>query len=317
MANTVSPSNFPSPQQIWYEKVLLAIDSPNLIHTIAAERRRMATGNGKTWRVTRMDPLPTAVIPLPEDGSEIASTPLTKVDIDVQLSSYGQYVKISEQVVMTNSCPILNSTTNLLGDSMKRTEDEVVRDMLIATATHIDCTAGVNGDSPTEPRYADVQEVDRAMMSNNAWTISKSIEAENKFGTAPQRQAYFAMAHSDTSSAWENVLGFTHRSAYPSQNSLSASEYGQVGSLRVFLSSVGAVKENASALGNDIYEVPVTGMEAYAIIDQESYDDHIIYKDPRYSDALNQTCTLGYKMRMGCAILNDAWITLFRMTLAN
>lgn len=317
MANVIGPSMFPSPVQVWYEKTLLAIDSPNLIHTIAADRKKMGTNSGQNWRVSRIDPLPVSVIPLSENGDEIDSTPTNKVDIDAKLSTYGQYVKISETVIISNSCPVLNAHVNLLGDAMRRSEDQIVRDMLIATATHVNCTAGVNGDNPTDPRYADVQEVDGIMMSNNAYTVARNIKAENKFGTAPQRQSYFAMAHTNTQAAWENILGFTHRSAYPSQESLSGSEYGQVGALRVFLSSVGAVKPNSSALGNDVYEVPVCGMESYAIIDQDSYADHIIYKDPRYSDALSQTCTLGYKMRMGCAILNDAWITLMRMTLAN
>ena len=58
--------------------------------------------------------------------------------------------------------------------------------MLAATAGFINCTGGVNGDMPTEITRADVNEVVRTLLSNNAYTILDNIEGADKFGTAPK-----------------------------------------------------------------------------------------------------------------------------------
>lgn len=41
---------------------------------------------------------------------------------------------------------VLNETAELLGLSMRMTEDQLTRDMLAAAATVYNCTGGANGD---------------------------------------------------------------------------------------------------------------------------------------------------------------------------
>jgi hypothetical protein len=40
---------------------------------------------------------------------------------------------------------VLNQTVSLLAQSMRETEDELIRNMLASTASVINCTGGVNG----------------------------------------------------------------------------------------------------------------------------------------------------------------------------
>lgn len=316
MANIIGPSMLPSPVQIWFEHTLLAIELPNLIHGIAALRRRLPGNSGKTWRASRYNNLPTSPIPLDEDlGVEIEPTPTSRVDVDATLKTYGQYVKITETVTATNTDPVLNEHVKLLGEAMRRTEDELIREMLSATATNINCTGGVNGDSPTEIMYSDVQKVTKTLLSNNAWTIGQKITAENKFGTSPQRNSYFALAHTDLSSNIENIANFTHKANYPNQTNIANSEWGQAGNLRFFLSSVGKIVPKSSMNGADVYETFVPGMESYAVVEQDNYSQDLIYHDPKFADALEQYCTLGYKMRQAPVLLNDAWIVKLRCTI--
>ena len=44
-----------------------------------------------------------------------------------------------------NQDPVLNQTVSLLAQSMRETEDELIRNMLASTASVINCTGGVNG----------------------------------------------------------------------------------------------------------------------------------------------------------------------------
>jgi len=315
-SNVIGPSMLPAPVQIWFEQTLLSIELPNLIHGIAALRKVMPDKAGRTWRARRYNNLPTATTPLDEDlGVEIPPTPTSKVDVDATLRTYGQYVKITETVTLTNQDPVLNEHVKLLGESMRRTEDELIREMLSATATQINATGGVNGDNPTNLMYSDIQKVTKTMLGNNAWTIGQKIEAEDKFGTAPQRNSYFAFAHTDLSSDIEALAKFTHKAEYPDQRNIANSEWGQAGNIRFFLSSEGKIVPNSSMNGNDVYEIFIPGMESYAVIEQNNFSQDLIYHPPRYADALEQYCTLAYKMRQAPVILNDAWIVKLRCTI--
>ena len=77
---------------------------------------------------------------------------------------------------------VLNECAARLGVSLRQTEDQLTRDMLAGTAAFINCTGGVNGDVPTELTRSDVDDVVRALLGNNAYTILDNIEGENKFG---------------------------------------------------------------------------------------------------------------------------------------
>jgi replicative DNA helicase len=50
------------------------------------------------------------------------------------MSFYGLYVAINQQVTLQNQDPVLNETAELLGLSLRMTEDQLTRDMLAATA---------------------------------------------------------------------------------------------------------------------------------------------------------------------------------------
>jgi len=134
--------------------------------------------------------------------------------------------------------------------------------MLAGTAAFINCTGGVNGDVPTEITRSDVDDVVRALLGNNAYTILDNIEGEDKFGTAPVRDAYFALTHTDLSKDLDNVDGFIQKNQYPSPMNALRSEWGAVGNLRFLISSIGSTSPNASSLGNTVYNIFCVGMEA-------------------------------------------------------
>jgi len=48
-------------------------------------------------------------------------------------------------------------------------------------------------DNPTEISRSDVDLVVRTLLSNDAYTVLDTIEGEDKFGSAPVRNSYFAL----------------------------------------------------------------------------------------------------------------------------
>lgn len=213
----------------------------------------------------------------------------------------------------------MNNAARRLGDSLRKTEDQLVRDQLVATATRINATAGVNGQIPTEITRTDVDEVVKTLMGNNAIQITDSIDGSLKFGTAPVRQAFIGFAHTDLtgSRGFDQVQGFIHKNQYPSgKNDSKYSEWGSIGNARFLVSSVGSKATNGAGIGVDLYNIPICGQEAYAMVRQDGYSAQFIYLPPYLSGPLALTCSLGWKMRTVSRILNDLWIANLRVTLA-
>lgn len=188
--------------------------------------------------------------------------------------------------------------------------------MLASTASFINCTGGVNGDVPTEITRSDVDVVVRALLNNNAYTIMDNIEGEDKFGTAPVRDAYFALCSTQLTGNLDNVAGFIQKNQYPAPMNALRSEWGAIGNLRFLISSIGSFSANASANGNNVFNIFCVGMEAYACIQQDGYSASFIYRPPIYDGPLALNASVGYKFAEVPRITNDLWVLNLRATLA-
>ena len=223
-------------------------------------------------------------------------------------------IKVTD-CTLQNQDPVLNECAARLGVSLRQTEDQLTRDMLAGTAAFINCVGGVNGDNPTEITLSDVDNIVAALLGNNAYTILDNIEGEDKFGTAPVRDAYFALCHTALTPDFDDVEGFIQKNQYPAPMNALRSEWGAIGNLRFLISSIGSLTTNASALGSTVYNIFCVGMEAYACIEQDGYSASFIYRPPIFSDPLALNASVGYKFAEVPRITNDLWVFNLRCTL--
>ena len=171
-------------------------------------------------------------------------------------------------------------------------------------------------DNPTEITRSDVDTVVRTLLSNNAYTIMDNIEGEDKFGTAPVRDAYFALTSTQLTGNLDSVAGFIHKNQYPAPMNALRSEWGAIGNLRFLVSSIGSVSQNASNNGNNVFNIFCVGIEAYACIEQDGYSAQFIYRPPIYDGPLALNASVGYKFAEVPRITNDLWIINLRATQA-
>ena len=312
----LTTTNMPPQVLQSFDELLLSTPTPNLIHSIPVMRRRMPSNGGTTLRMSRYNRLPTSPVPLGNTGVTPPSVDAERVDIDVRMQFYGQWIAVSEQVTLQVQDPVLTSLGVRLGASMRETEDQLIRDMLAGTAAMINCVGGVSGDAPTELAESDISAVISTLLGYNAKSVAQTIKGSTQIGTNPIRNSYVALAHSNMSQDLENIAGFTYASAYPSQANILPSEWGSVKNLRFFVSSEGSVTANASANGNDIYNIFCCGMEAATIVNQDSYRGHFRYNPPNIAGGpLGLYASVGWKMPFACGITNDQWVTNLRATL--
>ena len=276
----------------------------------------MPRNGGTTMRFRRYKALDTALVPLGNSGVTPPAQNLTALDIDATISWYGTYIALNEQVVLQNQDQVLNEAALRLGVSLRQTEDELTRDMLLTTSSIYDCTGGSNGDVPTDLTAQDISQVTQKLLGENAYMFLSGIEGKDKFGTAPVRNAYFGLAHTNLTTDLSDISSFIHQSQYPSQQNVLDSEWGAVGNVRFLVSSIGAVQPVSSRVrGADVYCTFVVGREAYGVIAQDGATAQFIYRPAQYSDPLAQNVTIGYKFAQAQRILNDEWLVNMRSTL--
>ncbi len=312
---TTTSTVLPAPVQQSFSYKLLSVPVPYMIHNIPAMLKHMPRNGGTTLRMRRYNPLATATVPLGNSGVTPPPQQLTAINIDAEIDFYGTYIILNEQVTLQNQDPVLNEAAQRLGVSLRQTEDELTRNMLASTATYIGATGGTNGDNPTEMTRSDVDEVIRTLANNNAYTISDNIEGEDKFGTAPVRDAYFALTSTNLIGNLEQIQGFIAKAQYPSPMEALRPEWGSVSNLRFLVSSIGGTYGATSALGATIYTTFVVGMEAYAVIEQDGYSAQFIYRPPIYDGPLALNASVGYKFAQVPRITNDAWVLNLASTL--
>lgn len=214
---------------------------------------------------------------------------------------------------------VLNNAAIRLGDSLRRTEDELTRNMLAGTAAFVNATGGVNGDMPTEITTPDIDKVTTMLINNNAHMFLSGIEGDLKFGTSPVRMAFIALANSAIIPDLQDPLTmpkFIAKSAYPDQSRTIESEWGAVNNCRFLVSSIGSVTPNSSMNGANVYNIFVVAKEAYGIVEQDQYTAQFLYRPAIYSGPLAQNVTAGYKFGSAYRILNDAWVINLRVTLS-
>jgi N4-gp56 family major capsid protein len=217
----------------------------------------------------------------------------------------------------TSNRKVLNEAAQRLGVSLRQTEDQLMRDMLASTSSFINCVGGTDGDVPTEITRSDVDTVVRTLRGNNAYSFLTGVEGDLKFGTAPVRDAYFGLGHTDLIGQLDNVQGFIQKWNYPNQNSTLDAEWGTVANIRFLLSSIGSITNNASLLGANVYNIFVCGREAFCAVEQDGYSAQFIYRPPIYDSPLALNASVGYKFAEVPRITNDTWVFNLRCTLSS
>lgn len=277
MSSITTSGTLPAPVQQYFDRVLLARPMPLLIHKKMALKKNLPSRSGTTVRYRRYNNLDWALVPLGQSGLTPPAQQLSAVDIDARVDWYGSYVIITDQVTLQNEDPVLNESASLLAQSMRETEDQLTMNVLESTASFVNCTGGVDGDSPTELTRSDIDGIVQTLISNNALMISDNIEGSLKFGTAPVREAYWAMMSSAILDDLEAVNGFISQAQYPAAMNILSAEWGSVGNVRFLYSSIGSSVANASANGATVYNVFITGREAlklglvkFLVIDMEA-----------------------------------------------
>jgi len=311
MAITTTSQLAPAVRE-YYDRLILMTAYPALVHTKFAQKRMLPKNSGDTIVFRRYSKLDTVPIPL-VDGITPPGAPLSATDVKARVDFYGNFVTLTNQVMLTVEDRALNEATRLVAQNYAQTMDEITRDVLASMATVIQCSNGTNLATPTELTKEDIDGVVKTLLGNSAEMISDVIPATNAFATAPTRPAFFGFIHTDLLDDLESVSSFVSSSNYSAVQKALDYEWGSTGNVRYLYTPLGI----KSAAATPVYSIPIVAKEAYACINlgSESGDFYVESLGSAGSaDPLHQRATVGFQHPFAARMLNDSFAALLLAT---
>lgn len=143
--NTTTQAGLSDENKTFWDRALIVLAGPELVHDQFAQQRDIPKGSGKTIEFRQFDPLPEITAPLTEGvtpgGQELSVRAATAA-----VSQYGGYVTTSDVLDMTALDPVVNEATRLIARQAGETLDTITRDVVNA-GTNVIYARGVTSGS--------------------------------------------------------------------------------------------------------------------------------------------------------------------------
>lgn len=283
--------------QTYYDKKLLARLLPNLVHLKWAQKKPIPRNGGKTINFRRFSPLGHATTPLVE-GVTPAGNSLAMTEIEATVDQYGDFVPISDVLDLTAIDPVLDETSEVLGEQAAQTLDVIARDILAAGTTVQYANGKLSRATIAATDVLTVLEVRKArrtLKRNNA----KPIDGTNYLGIV-EPGAVFDL---QSDPKWEEPA------KYAGSGQIFSGEIGRLYGVRFVETSYAKVFEDAGASGADVLATMIIGKDAYGMVDVNSSGavKNIIkgFGSGGTADPLDQRATSGWKALFTVKILEQ------------
>lgn len=318
MDNVTSTSVITPAVNAYFQKLLLVRNKPKLIHALFADRHELPAGHGKTIVMRRYAALPTRTAEILEGVPPDGDT-LSKQDIRATVAQYGGWTLITDVLEFTCENKILNINVSELNDQMYRTEDELVRNILVSTASAT--TASYGDPAATNLNADDIELIANTLQNNDASIVAPQIDASPRVGTGPVEASFWAMMHTELNRDLRRCEGFIKPAEYGRQTGILEAERGNVGEVRFLASSVahkqGSATEAFPATADEYYYIPFIAKHSYGIVDLRKANARLIIHlkgSGGSSDPLDQRQTAGWKLMNVCRIKNDNNVHVLKVT---
>lgn len=293
----------------------LATPQFNLIHSFGAQKHYAKAFIGKTTRLSRFAPLSLDGGQLDGSGIDPAPEVPVRTDIDADMEIFAKSMIVNEQVDLGSNRGTLAKYMGLMGQWMRNKEDILMRDLFASSVSYTDAVGGGNGDIPTNPSYEDFLNKEAVLNTNDTQTVLESVMATEQFATSPRMDSYLGLFHTNLTPAINLTQGFVIKSSYPGRGeSVKKEEYGSVGRFRLFISSKAQVIPNASDKGNNVYPIPLYGVEAIGKIEQTRYTHRLGTRPDWVVSNVAQNSGLYAKFAIARCIQNQNWVTGLNVT---
>ena len=297
--NMNTTSNMGHPVNNFYQKAFLARRMPLITYAQFGMPYTITANEGDTIMWDRFANPTAQTTPLIE-GEDPSSILQTRTTITARVREFGSWLKCSSWMQVTAPNSYTLQKTEWLSDQKARTIDTVCRDTLVGTASSTTCSNG----SPTATMInaTDVETVTETMLTNEARQMAPMIKAGTGQGTSPGIESFVMISNTALRNDFFNASGFLKVSQYGSGDGQWTGEIGQLGDVRVILTTDGA-------LSGSNYQNLIISKEAYGNVKLPANDAQLIFHGPsQVGSPLERFSTYGWVQTYAARILRDEWI---------
>ena len=126
VTNATVSEGLSAEMKTYYSDYLIDNATPNLVHAQFGQRRPIPKNGGKTVEFRKYAPLPKATVPLKE-GTPPKGTPLNVSTVTAKIHQYGDFVPLTDMVILSAIDNNMVEAVKLLGDQAGRTVDPTCR----------------------------------------------------------------------------------------------------------------------------------------------------------------------------------------------
>jgi len=315
--------NFPNEIRDFYDRVALRKAVPLITFRKWGQKRPLPRNKGEVIRFKRWGNLAPALTPLTEGVTPVGNK-LDYTEITAQIKQYGDWIPVTDRVLMTAIDPFLTEASEQLGEQEGETHDILMRNDLLAGSNVMYANNVAGRDSVVAKiSTSDLDVAIRTLKLANTPRIAKQVSATTNYNTTPIRAGYIAVIHPYMSNDVEALTGFVPVEKYPSNSGVIEGEIGSYKGIRFVETTQAMCYEglggSSTSVKNtagkaDVYPVLIFGEDAYGEVPLSGANHGIIIKvhgdsdRSDTSDPLNQRGSAGWKTMWTGKILNDAWI---------
>ena len=306
LQNTTGAAGMTAEMKTYYEKTLLDLAEPALVHDQFGDSYPIPANNGKTIEFRKYDALPKATTPLTE-GVTPEGQALNVTTVTAEVHQYGGWGPPTAMLDLTAIDNNIVQATNVLASQGGRTMDTIVRDILNGGTNVIYAPKiGTGGAETAVTSRADldataqltVDLIDQAvalLQTQNADTIGDS---------------FVAIVHPHTSYDIRKDPNWIEAHKYAAPEEIFNGEIGKINNVRFVVSSEAKVwKGDGCPAGLAVYSTLVLGAHAYATTELEGGGMQHIVKQLGYGDdPLNQRASVGWKATKTAERLSEQYM---------
>ena len=290
----------------FYDKNLIRLAEPQLVHDQFGQKRPIPGGNGKTIEFRKFNALPA----VPADMELVEGiTPNGQVygvtAITATVKQYGGYITLTDMLNLTAYDNNMQEVMKLLASQAGRVSDTITRDIL-QQGTNVQYANGKTARTGTgglaagdDLKIEDIKKAVRWLRRNNAETINGD---------------YVAIVHPDVVYDLMNDTEWVDANEYAGSARIFSGEVGKMYGVRFVQSTQAKIYKPASL---PIYGTLVLAQNAFGVTSINNGGIETIVKQlgsGGTADPLNQRSTCGFKLQKTAAILTQEYMVRIEST---
>ena len=220
-------NNLSAEMKTYYEKRLIDLAEPRLVHDQFGDKYPIPTGGGKTIEFRRYDSLEKASKPITE-GVTPAGNNLNVTSLTETVMQYGDWIQLSDMLEMSAVDNNVVQATRLLGAQAGRTLDSITRDVLAGGTNVIYAPETKDGTATPVMSRSDITE-DCRLTADLIFRAAAQLKGMN---ADPIDDKYVAIIHPYIADDLMRSEEWIDAHKYATPENIYAGEIGRIAGVR-------------------------------------------------------------------------------------